>query len=153
MEHHLISIFFCTLYQEQSAAALHCASCVVHKVIEQKNKNRKIVLRDPGTICMHTILTRAPLIIVFQWPSGMRKIWVDALNFPPIFYLQFFNILYHFSHRVHQLPNYLSEYKVVAIFYWSFWDKLMRNDMPHPMLIHVFFTFILRFSYTQIIEM
>ena len=41
------------------------------------------ILRDPGTICMHKILTCKTLIFVlFQGPSGMRKIWVMALNFP-----------------------------------------------------------------------
>ena len=59
------------------------------------------LLMDPGTICMHKIMTRTPLIFVFQRPaSGMRKIWVIALNFTHIYLLAIFNILNHFSHSL-----------------------------------------------------
>ena len=34
-----------------------------------KNKGKPIILRDPGTICMHKILTHAPLIFVFHGSS------------------------------------------------------------------------------------
>ena len=70
---------------------------------------------------MPKILTHKTLIFVFQGPSGMRKTWVIALNLRSIFLLAIFNISNHFSHRVHQLPNYLSEYKVVAY-------QKMQND-------------------------
>ena len=70
---------------------------------------------------MHKILTHKTLIFVFQGPSGMRKTWVFALNFPDFFYGPFFNLLNNFSHGVHQLPNYLSEYMVVAY-------QKMQND-------------------------
>ena len=70
---------------------------------------------------MTKILTHKTLIFVFQGPSGMRKTWVLALNLPDIFYGPFFNHLNNFSHGVHQLPNYLSEYMVVAY-------QKMQND-------------------------
>ena len=70
---------------------------------------------------MHKILTHKTLIFVFQGPSGMRKTWVFALNFPDFFLWAIFNLLNNFSHGVHQLPNYLSEYMVVAY-------QTMQND-------------------------
>ena len=78
---------------------------------------------------MHKILTHKTLIFVFQGPSGMRKTWVLALNLPDIFYGPFFNHLNNFSHGVHQLPNYLSEYMVVAY-------QKMQND-ERVLKIHI----------------
>ena len=72
------------------------------------------ILRDPGTFCMTKILTHETLIFVLHGPSGMIKTWLLALNLRDIFYGQFFYHLNNFSHGVHQLPNYLSEYMVVA---------------------------------------
>ena len=39
-----------------------------------------MVLLDPGTFCVTKILTHKTLIFVFHGPSGMRKMWVMALN-------------------------------------------------------------------------
>ena len=80
-----------------------------------------MLLLDPGTFCMTKILTHKTLIFVIQGPSGIRKTWVPALNFPDFFYGPFSNLLNNFSHGVHQLPNYLSEYMVVAY-------QKMQND-------------------------
>ena len=74
-----------------------------------------------------TVLTREPLIFVFQGPSGMRKTWVPALNSPDFFYGPFFNLLNIFSHGVHQLPNYLSEYMVVAYQWMQNDERVLKN--------------------------
>ena len=41
-------------------------------------------------VCMQTILTREPLIFVFQGFSGIRKMWVPARNVLDIFWLAIF---------------------------------------------------------------
>ena len=57
----------------------------------------------------------------------MRKNWVMALDVPDIFYWPFFNILNNISHRVHQLPNYLSEYIVVAYQWMQNNKSVLKN--------------------------
>ena len=44
-----------------------------------------------------------------------------------VFHWPFFNISNHFSHRVHQLPNYLSEYKVVAYQWMHNDERVLEN--------------------------
>ena len=48
--------------------------------------NTILLLRDPDPVCVHKMLTHKTLFFfVFKKPSGMRKNWVMALNFPDIF--------------------------------------------------------------------
>ena len=47
-------------------------------------------LLDPGTICMHKILTHKTLIFVSHGPNGMRIIWAITLNLRDFFLLAIF---------------------------------------------------------------
>ena len=78
---------------------------------------------DPGTICMHKILTHKTLILysrdLVAWKKLGWKLWISLTYFH--WPLEKIYILNHFSLKLHQLPNYLSEYKDVA-YQW------MQND-------------------------
>ena len=76
------------------------------------------ILRDPGRICMTNILTHKFWFLCSRDLVGWEKLgqwlWISQI----FSYWPLFNI---FSHRVHQLPNYLPEYIAVA-YQW------MQND-------------------------
>ena len=79
-KHYLFSNVLCI--EESSTSLLYSETPVPLSIF--------LNIEDKGTICMHKILTCKTLIFVlFQGPSGMRKIWVMALNLPDIFYWLF----------------------------------------------------------------